>query len=103
MYYILATTDNGAYFITKINRAMTKNREGVSMKLPSKITIDAGGKPEHGQLDPDCQPHVLAGDPLSEPRCVSVHQRSLRCYGAQSDSEAAPALQLQKHFFQVFH
>ena len=46
MYYILATTDNGAYFITKINRAMTKNREGVSMKLPSKITIDAGGKPE---------------------------------------------------------
>jgi len=46
MYYILATTDNGAYFITKINRAMTKNDEGVSMKLPTKITIDANGKPE---------------------------------------------------------
>ena len=45
MYYILATTDNGAFFITKINRAMIKNDEGVSMKIPNKITIDAGGKP----------------------------------------------------------
>jgi len=45
MYYILTTTDNGAYFITKINRSMLKGPEGVAMKLPSKITIDAAGKP----------------------------------------------------------